>query len=212
MSKFSKYRPPGYKFYEPERVSPQTARENRLRAELQKNQKQQERFEKTLSRAPKKIDDPRPRARVKDQQQFGPKAASIAAALTAFKEADFTDPIKRKLYRDLRAQQNALMVNGSARGSKSTSGGGQGKSTAAGADRRYFNPSDPDKIGSTIYGTAAKLAEGLRGFAKVAPGYRYAAADKVTPCIQRAVRREVMLALGHGGAHKTKKGPKGIPC
>ncbi|UDN67852.1 hypothetical protein [robinz microvirus RP_147] len=152
-------------------------------------------------------DDPQPRKFVKDREKIGPKdALSIASALSRFVEADFSDPKKRTLYRDLRAQQNALrnatIINQWAKGSKSSSGGGLGKSTAAGADRRQFNPSDPQSVGSDVYGNPAPVA-----------GNRYKRPRKALTCIERAVKRSVMFALGSAGVgYRTKKGPKGIPC
>ncbi|UDN67830.1 hypothetical protein [robinz microvirus RP_142] len=153
-------------------------------------------------------DDPQSRLILKDRQTSGPKVAlSIATALSRFSEADFSNLEKRQAYRDLRALQNAILSETKAKSSKTTSGEGQRKSTAAGADRRYYNPSDPLNWGSTTYGTAAKVGVGTSA------GLRYRHSTSVVPCIDRATRRAVMFALGLGGVgYKTKKGPRGIPC
>jgi len=188
VSVFSRYRP---YYRQPERISPENARLNRINAELQKNIEIQERF-KRLSPAFEKFDYQTRRV-VKDIAER-PKAASIAAALSMFKESDFADPAKRLAYRELRASQ-----------------GGQQKVKPAGSDRRQFNPSGSD-FASTIYGGFAQIGKkprisGLPAFMN---------SWSVIPCIERIVRREVMFARHKAGkgyhSRKRRTWASGVPC
>jgi len=132
---------------------------------------------------------------VKDRENNGPKAASIAAALETFTERDFADPSKRKLYRALRNAQEASRQNI--------------KSSAT--DRRFFNPVGHDWP-YTVSGTAGRLS----GFASPDGRALFKSAVHLIPCVQRAVRRSVLFAKGKGGkGYHTKKrrnSNSGVPC
>lgn len=131
----------------------------------------------------------------------GPKAASIAAALARFSEQDFVNPQARADYRKLRAAQEAIRE--SERSSQ--------KVKAAASDMRQYNPTGKD-FALNRSGTVARLAARLQGL--YFPHFKHL--STVLPCIERAVRREVLFAKGKGG--KGYKKPKrrtwssGVPC
>lgn len=173
-----------FKYPEPERYSPEVSRERKLQGALQTAYKERERLEgvrlEALSQVRKKTVN-LSRTIVNERPVAGHKAASIAAALAAFSERDFANPEKRAAYRALRAQQEGLR-----------------KVQPPGADRRQYNPGKADNFG-TIYGTWASIgAVNARGPRRGwLPNFHIPAS--VVPCIQRAVRREVMFALGFAG-------------
>lgn len=214
MSLFSKYRPRGYTFSEPERYTPSVARERRLQNALLKNEQLQRRAENSVSGAKKKYADPYTPVSVKAQQTLGPKAASIAAALGKFKERDFVDPDKRKAYRDLRRLQEEVRQADRQLTKHKKSGGGQQNAKPSGADRRQYHPERKDYTGSTIFGTAARLSDRVAAAAGVMPAFFRATA--VVPCIQRAMKKEVMFAKGYAGkgyhTRKRRTSSSGIPC
>lgn len=195
MGYFAKYRP---QYKQPERFTPAEARERRLAALLERESRFQQvpnfqsKIEATRSLAAKEraqfISGVSP---VNDRQARGHKAASIAAALASFKEADFADAAKRKQYRLLRQAQL-----------------GPQNVRPTGTDRRQFNPTGLDAY--TKYGTPAKSAV----FAFRLPNVENPLS--VFPCIQRSVRRQVMFALGFGGRGykkpKRRTSTSGIPC
>jgi hypothetical protein len=203
-------------FHEPERYTPSVARERRLENALKKHQENIERQAKTsVSGAKKKYADPLPRSVVKDRDAIGPKAATIAAALATFSERDFSDPNKRAAYRDLRRQQELISGPGVLNVRRNAeSGGGQERSKPSGADLRYFSPRKYESgfAGSTIYGTVPRF--NVRAAVGVLPRIRRAMA--VVPCVQRAVRREVLFATGKGGkGYRTphrRNANSGVPC
>lgn len=197
LSRFTKY-----KYPEPERYSPEVARERKLAGALQASYQDRERLERVrneaLSQVRKKTVN-LSRTIVKERPVAVPKAASIAAALAQFSERDFANPEKRAAYRALRAQQEGLR-----------------NVQAAASDKRRFNPMGEHGFASTIYGTlVGKEVINARGpRLGWVPNVRMP--TSVVPCIQRAVRREVMFALGLAGRgyHKKKRRTEssGIPC
>lgn len=205
MSLFNKYRPIGYKLKEPERITPSEARERRLAALLEREQ----RFETVpnFNAVRQKLQVERSRVITKnilnDDNKYRQKAASIAAALATFTERDFSDPQKRADYRDLR---NAQLAHENAK----LSGGGRRKVNPTGVDQRSFNPSGPHP--STVTGTAARFATRL--YSGFAPGFHMA--THVVPCIQRHAQREVMFAKGYAGrgyhTRKRRTYSSGVPC
>lgn len=206
MGYFSLYR----KYYkEPERFSPTEARERRLSALLEREQRfaQVPNFQNklgqlrqeagALSLAKKLVNES-----VSQVRNVGPQAASIAAALSRFKESDFADPVKREAYRKLRGLQEAVKYRQD-----------QERAKPSGGDTRRFSPSP---YPSTIYGTGARY--GLSG--RLTPSSSWLPVFhlpwSVVPCIQRAVRREVMFAKGKAGRgykvrHRWSEF-SGIPC
>lgn len=197
MSTFSRYRPFNYKFYTPERFTADEARERRLAAVLEREQ----RFQTLWQAAPLspgfKIYEKMPEAN-EDRKRYGPKAASIAAALSQFKESDFADPLKRKQYRALRSAQEV-----------------QRKVSPSGADKRQFNPTGKG-FASTIYGTTARLASRLVPLHGMSWKPVFESPTKVVPCVQRVERREVMFAKHHAGrgyhTRKRRSWASAIPC
>lgn len=203
MPKFFRHH---YYYPEPERLTPAEARARRLEGLLER-----ERRFADLPNFPEKLAEAR--SRVVKKEPLGltreivnepvsrvQKAASIAAALSRFKESDFADPEKRTRYRKLRAAQ-----------------GGQQKVEPSGSDKRRFNPTGKD-FASTIYGTAARLSGRLRDSADTSSSWVqvFANPGSVIPCIQRKARREVMFALGFGGRGykkpKRRTWSSGVPC
>lgn len=202
-------RPHGVKFKEPERFTPAEARERRLTALLEREQRfgelpnfpeklqaarSQAQYERVHSLAKAIVDEPQTRVH---------KAASIAAALSQFKERDFANPQARAAYRKLRAAQEALNDR---RGSSQ-------KVQAAAANKSYYNPTGKD-FASTIFGTAARLS----GFTQLGESWTrsFLNPSAVLPCIQRSIRREVMFAKKHAGKGYRVKHRRtwssGIPC
>lgn len=206
MSLFSKYRPIGYKFKEPERITPSEARERRLTVLLER----EPRFQAVpnFTEVRKQIQASRSQVKTKnivnDDIQRRQKAASIAAALRSYSEEDFSDPKKREAYRDLRRQQEAVRF-------EIQSGGGRRKVNPTGLDLRSFNPTGKETA-STRSGTAARLRSALLN--TMIPGFKLA--RQVQPCIQRHAQREVMFAKKYAGkGYHTKKRrtwATGIPC
>lgn len=206
MSLFSKYRPRGYKFKEPERITLSEARERRLTALLER----EPRFQAVPNFEAKQKELQASRSRVttttivNDDKTSRQKAASIAAALSIFQESDFVDPAKRARYRDLRRAQEALRY-------EIKSGGGRRKVNPTGYDQRSFNPTGKETA-STRSGTAARIASALK--ATFVPSFKMP--TTVIPCLQRHAQREVMFAKGHAGrGYKTKKRrnwASGVPC
>lgn len=201
-----------FHYPEPERLNPTEARTRRLDNLLERERRYQdvpnftfvqERLRAAgLSRVAKNIVNEDTRSVVKGRRLTGPKAASIAAALATFKERDFQDPAKRKLYRALRRAQQVPEVV-----------------APSGSDKRRFNPSGKDHA-STIYGTAARLT-GVRhmlGHSLNANSWvpSFLMPQHVVPCVERMVRREVMFAKKKAGVgYRTKKRrtwQSGIPC
>lgn len=192
LSRFSKY-----KYPEPERYPPEIARERRLQGALAKEYEGQRTVE-ALSQARKKTVN-LSRMIVNDREANGRKAASIAAALAQFSERDFADPAKRVAYRALRARQEGLR-----------------NVQAAAVDKRQYNPTGQDGLVSTIYGTLARMGAVHARGPNVGWLPNVHIPTSVVPCIQRAVRREVMFALGLAGRgyHKKKRRTEssGVPC
>lgn len=193
MGYFSKYR----KYYkEPERYTSDIARERRLAAVMKREAAAVE----SLSRVKIKNEFVPRWKLVNDPETKGQKAASIAAALSQFKERDFAEPQARAAYRKLRQRQEELRS--------------QQKVRPAGSDRRQYNPTEP--FPSTVYGTAARFVHNLSRLPGAISVAKFAVSGNVIPCIERAVRREVLFALGKGGkGYKTPKRRNefsGIPC
>lgn len=193
MGYFTKYR----KFYkEPERYTTDIARERRLAAVMKREAAGVE----TLSRVrEKEAFVPRWKL-VNDDQINRQKAATIAAALSQFREKDFAEAQARAVYRKLRQRQEELRT--------------QQKVKPAGSDRRQFNPTEP--FPSTIYGTSARFVNNLSRLPRALAVAKFAVSGSVIPCIERMVRREVLFAKGKGGVgYKTPKRRNefsGIPC
>lgn len=202
-------RPHGVKFKEPERFSPAEARERRLTALLEREQRfaevpnfqrkieaarSQAQYERVHSLAKAIVDEPEKRVH---------KAASIAAALSQFKERDFANPQARAAYRKLRAAQEALNDRRGSSRNVSPSGG----------NKSFFNPTGKD-FASTIAGTAARLS----GWTQLGESWTRSFLDRsrVLPCIQRSVRREVMFAKKYAGkgyrVRHRRSWASGIPC
>lgn len=199
MRYFEKYR----EFYrEPERVSPEIARLNRISAALERERRLQDAY--SLSPVTSEIVGNRRRL-VEDALAERPKAASIAAALRSFKERDFADPANRLIYRQLRSRQLALVhMRQQARQKVSPSG----------ADRRQYNPFE--SVFKSVFGTPARVggsADKLSG-AHWLP--KFVHPQSVVPCIQRMVRREVMFARNKAGrgyhSPKHRSWASGVPC
>lgn len=202
MGVFAKYR----KFYrEPERISVENARLNRITAELQKNIELQERFNR-LSPVTRNIVTETRRVE-NDRLMGGHKAASIAAALSAFKERDFADPAKRAEYRTLRQMQEAWRAGAQP--------GGQQKVKPAGSDKRQYNPTGKE-FASTKYGTIARLQNVTHRLTAAAWVPAFVTGSAVIPCVQRLLRREVMFALGKAGrgyrVRHRRTWSSGVPC
>lgn len=209
MGKFSKYRS---HYLSPERLASSEIRERRLTALLEREQRFVEvpNFSRKLEalrsteadalyRGIKKVTDVPDRRFVNDRQTSGHKAASIAAALSRFKESDFADAEKRKNYRRLRAAQEAIRQN----------------VRPTGSDKRRYDPTGKDGA-STVYGTMAHVQNVRRALNMYSWVPAFVNPAKALPCIERAVRREVMFALGHAGRgyHTAKKrnANSGVPC
>lgn len=194
MGYFTKYR----KYYkEPERYTPDIARERRLAAVMKREAAgvatlSRVQLEKTVVPAWKRLNDP---------ETKGQKAASIAAALSRFREQDFADAQARAEYRKLRNKQENLR--------------NLQKVKPAGSDKRRFNPQGKD-YASTIYGTAARFVSDLSRLPRAFAVAKFAVSGNVVPCIQRMVRQEVMFATGKAGRgyHKPKRRTfnSGVPC
>lgn len=205
-SYFTKYR---HLYKEPERYSPEIARERRLAATLAKEQVLNDERAAALSQVKIKTRTPFvPAWKAFDERQSNVhKAASIAAALSQFKERDFADPEKRSSYRELRAQQEYLrQVNLYAEQARTREGGQRKVNITSGSDMRRFMPDREDV--RTSHGTIARVGlAGLLGF--VNP-------FGVIPCIQRQVRKEVLFALGKSGkgyhTRKRRSYSSEIPC
>lgn len=205
MGLFSKYRPSNYKFYEPERYTPDVARANRLTAMLERDRRFADlpnftSVRASLSQALLNKDTAISRKGVNDTTMSGHKAALIAAALNNFREKDFANPRMRVAYRELRRRQEALRAKRSKEGSAKVSG----------ADKRFYNPT-----GKSL---AARTSGVVAGF--VMPSHAWQQVFKnpgsVIPCIQRSIRRQVMFAKGHGGRGYRVKHRRtwssGVPC
>lgn len=136
---------------------------------------------------------------VKGREAGGPKVALKATALmeierrlSSFRERDFLNPQARAAYRMLRAAQ-AAHDEKTRRSS--------GKVPPSGGNKSYFNPTGKD-FASTVYGTIARIAVGP--VAEWIPIFENP--QRVVPCVQRDVRRQVMFAKRLAGiGHKTKK-------
>lgn len=206
MGLFSKYRP---NYLNPERFSPEEARERRLTAMLERERRFSElpnfqvkldevRRKAALSRVTKNILNEDAERLVKVRKQSGPKAASIAAALKMFTERDFADPQLRSAYRELRRRQ-----------------GGQQNVVPSGSDKRRYNPTGKD-FASTIYGTLARLSGVPHALHSARWQAQFLNPTKVIPCIQRTVRKEVMFAKKHAGkgyrTPKRRTWASGVPC
>lgn len=196
MSKFSKYRPTGYKFKEPERFTLAEISLRRTQAMLAEHERAWKRSLAGLSQANIKNGPSVAKAIVNEPRRQVHKAALIAAALKGFTERDFADPEKRAAYRALRAKQ-----------------GGQQNVKPSGSDRRQFNPTGKE-FAATRYGTIARLNPWVQTAAQAAIGF--ARPWSVIPCVQRSVRREVMFATGKAGkgyhTPKRRNWASGVPC
>lgn len=194
-----------YKYPEPERYSPEVARERKLAGALQAASLERDRLQRVRDEAlfqVRKKTVNLSRTIVKDREEFGPKAGLIAAALAKFSESDFADPEKRKAYRALRARQEGLR-----------------KVKASAGDLRNYHPekgTDEHGFAQTIYGGVARIGAVHARGPHVGWLPNFHVPTSVMPCIQRAIRREVMFALGFGGkGYKTKKrrtANSGVPC
>lgn len=208
MSLFSKYRAIGYKFKEPERITPSEARERRLTGLLERDA----RFNEVRNFETKLKEMQASRSRVtkeilsNDRITSGQKAASIAAALKQFKERDFSDPLHRQNYSVLRQAQIDLQNAIRRRG-------GQRKVNQTGFDQRSFNPAGGFD-NRTVTGTAARIASRVATAFFPMPSFRHP--TLALPCIARHAQREVMFARGYAGkGYKTKKhrtSSSGVPC
>lgn len=90
------------------------------------------------------------------------------------------------------------------------------KAKAAAADRRFYHPS-PDDLPMTKYGTLADTVLAKRTYPKMWAKdlHRFLTPSLALPCIQRAARREVMIAKKFNVGHRTPKrrNPNsGVPC
>lgn len=198
-----------YKYKIPERLTADEARERRLTALLEKEQRflQVPNFASKIEAARSRVEKERvsslAKAIVNEPQIRVQKAASIAAALSKFKERDFANPQARADYRKLRAAQEALRNNRRNEQKVSPSGG----------NKSYYNPTGKEFAG-TIFGTAARLS-GWTGL-RESWSPRFVFPSSVLPCIQRTQRREVMFAKGYGGkGYKVKhrrSWSSGVPC
>lgn len=204
----NRYLPRGFIYPEPERYTSSIARANRLRTLLKQDQRFadlknfQGRLAALSQASNKKIVAPINRKFVKGQTMIGPQAALIAAALSKFKESDFSDPRKRAAYRELRRQQEALRAQ--------SSRGGRKNASVAGADKRVFHPAGKG-FAVNRSGTFAALHGVNKALHQV---FRIPYA--VVPCIQRAIRREVMFATKKAGSGyrspKRRTWVSGVPC
>lgn len=185
-----------YKYYTPERISPEIARERRLEALLEREQRFNTvpNFAATLSRVSEKNRSSVAKSIVNERLTDVHKAGLIAAALSQFKESDFASAAKREQYRRLRAAQQA-----------------EQKVKPSGSDRRHYNPTGKD-FASTIYGTVAALSR--RSSLAWVPTFKNPAS--VLPCIERIVRREVLFANQRAGVgyhtRKRRTWASGVPC
>lgn len=199
---FSKGR---FHYPEPQRYTPSIARARRLNALLEQDRRFADlpnftNVKSALSEAPKvKVIT----KKNNDLTAAGHKAALIAAALSKYTEKDFSDPVKRQRYRQLRQAQEAIRSGGQNRG-------GQKKVSVPGGDKRQYNPTGKSFAARTN-GVIASIINSPVNWVRV-----FANPTSVIPCIQRNVRREVMFAKGRAGkGYRTKKRrtwQSGVPC
>lgn len=204
-----------YTYTMPERLSPAEARERRLTALLEREQRFMqvpnfpEKIQAARSQAQKERVNTLAKAIVNEPQIRVQKAASIAAALNRFTERDFANPKARADYRKLRAAQEALR----AAAQLSEKGRRLQNVPPSGGNKSYFNPTGKE-FASTIYGTAARLGVRLNMFEDWVPVFK--GINSVLPCIQRTSRREVMFAKGYAGrgyhTRKRRTWSSGVPC
>lgn len=219
MGLFSKYRP---HYTEPERYSPEVARERRLSALLEKERRfldvpnfprkleEQKLKVDALSRANNAINALN-KIKNNDAQARRQKAGMLTAAMDALRPKitsagiSFENEPHRAAYVQLQerlkqhyAQEKALR---DAR-----------KSSPSGANKSYYNPTGKD-FASTIYGQIAGLhnKDLNAGWVQV-----FKNPSQVVPCIERHVRRSVMFAKGHAGkgwhTKKRRTWSSGVPC
>lgn len=206
MGYFSRYK----KYYkEPERYTPSVARANRLQAMLERDRRFAElpnfvNVQTALSQAPtKKSIALANKINVNDPIASGHKAALIAAALSKFSEKDFSDPVKRKRYRQLRQLQEAILADSQRRR-------GQKKANVPGGDKRFYNPTGKSFAARTSGVVASMYSPGVSWM------HVFRNPSSVIPCVQRSIRRQVMFAKGHGGRGYRVKHRRtwasGVPC
>lgn len=204
MGVFAKYR----RFYvEPERISPENARLNRINSALQRETE----FRSRLSPATLEVLE-RTRRVLKDAQVGRPKAETISAALDMFEERHFADPQLRTAYRELRTLQNYGPLMATRReASQEASKGGQRKVRGFAPDFRSFWPHT--EAAFDVTGNPVRFTKFLFGTSWM-PMFKHA--QSVVPCIERWVRREVMFAKKKAGrGYKVKHRQRwhsGVPC
>lgn len=186
-----------YTYKIPERLTPSEIRQRRLFSDFQ-------RMRKELEDQPSRL-SPANKTHVTRLKEFEAKfGAEIESRRARVEQAAKRDPsiVRSRTYQaalskllQLQQRRSALLQRAAAE--RRT----QARNKATAVDRRLYNPTKSQSP-RTIYGTEAWVKQ---------------SADAVTrrlfvnpflaiPCVQRAVRREVIFAKGHGGkGHKGKR-------
>jgi len=179
----------------PERFSPEEARRNRVLGELSRQRKALEVKPGSLSQANKfhlnKL--------IEFETKFGAEIeARRRRAKLSWQEASVlksppkNSPMSR-LFKLLQ-QRSALQQRAASERRVRLAG----KATAG--DRRLYNP-DKFQYPKTVFGTQAHTIPSLRQVTR----RMFRHPTLAIPCVQRAIRREVMFAKGHGGkGHKSR--------
>lgn len=178
-----------YRYNQPERFSPEEARERRLQSALERSRKELEGRTEPLSLANRIHLD-----RLKEfEVKFGKELEARRRQFKKSPQEVRRDKAAISRLFQLQAKQQELLqrVAGTQRAKVYQ---------AVAGDRRFFNPFGDAFNPRTIYGTEAHV--GTSAFSRRV----FRNPVLAVPCIQRAIRREVMFAFGHGGVgHKAKK-------
>lgn len=177
-----------YRYTIPERLSVEEARQRRLVAVLERSRKELEvqparlspvnvahleRLKDFQRKIQGELDARRARLREidKEQNSISARARTKAAISGLFQ---LQAKAKNNLQR-LRRSQSAMRQQASA------------------ADRRFYNPAGILYNPRNIFGSEARTFVGARGRRK------FVNKSSAVPCIDRAIRKEVMFAFGHAG-------------
>lgn len=179
-----------YRYKEPERFSPEEARERRLGAALEKSRKELEGRTEPLSLANRVHLD-----RLKEfQVKFGKELEARRRQYQKSPQEVRRNKAAISRLFQLQAKQQELLqrVAGTQRAKVF-------RAQAVAGDRRFFNPFGDAFNPRTMYGTEAHV--GVNAFSRRV----FRNPVLAIPCIQRSIRREVMFAFGHGGkGHKVR--------
>lgn len=171
-----------YRYTIPERLSPEEARQRRTVAALEKARKELEDRPARLSPA-----NVAHLERVKDFQR---KIQVELDARRAELKKEYRNPARKKAAISGLFQLQAKANENLQRLRRTQSAI---RREASAADRRYFNPAGILYNPRNIFGSEARTFVGSNGRRK------FVHKTSAIPCIDRAMRREVMFALGHAG-------------